>query len=216
VIDQPPPPIPVAEAFRLPSVNTCVTDRRLAFTLRDGDWRRVTVRINGKRVRERRTPGRVRLRNLPRTRFVLSVRAVRRDGRRATVQRRYQPCVDTRPEITPPTGNPPAALQTRDIVRGSGRRARSGSEVSAHYALLTWSDGVEKDSSWDGAGPIPFKIGSGQVIRGFERGITGMRIGGRREIIVPPALGYGDQGAPPIITPGETLMFVVDLVSVSG
>ena len=215
MIDQPPPPIPVAEAFRLPSVNTCVTDGRLTFTLRGGPWRRVTVAVDGTRVRERTKPGTVRLRNLPPTRFVLSITARRRDGRRAVVERRYQPCIDTRPEIAAPSGSPPTSLQVRDLTRGSGRQAKRPRDIGVHYSLVTWSDGREIDSSWDRNEVFVFPLGRGVVIKGFERGILGMKVGGRREIIIPPALGYGDEGSPPAVDPGETLVFVVDLVSVS-
>ena len=215
IVDQP-PPIPVAEAFRLPSVNRCVTDGRLTFTLREGDWTSVTVRVNGKRVKQVKRPGLVRVRGLPAERFDLTVTARRRDGRTAKAERRYQPCIDTKPKVDAPSGAAPTTLQTRDIARGSGRRARSGSRVTVHYVLVTWSDDEEKDSSWSRHEPFTFEIGSGQVIGGFERGITGMKIGGRREVIVPPDLGYGAEGSPPVIDPNETLMFVIDLVSVSG
>ena len=85
-----------------------------------------------------------------------------------------------------------------------------------HYVLVSWSTGQEVDSSWDRDEPFEFEIGSGEVIPGFEQGITGMKVGGRREVIVPPRLGYGEQGSPPAVDPNETLVFVIDLVSVSG
>jgi peptidylprolyl isomerase len=215
MLDQPPPPLPVAEAFRLPSVNTCVTDRRLTFTLRGGPWRRVTVAVDETRVRERTKAGRVRLRDLPPTRFTLSITAVRRDGRRATVERRYQPCLDDRPALGVRAGAPPTSLEVQELARGSGRQAKPGRDVAIHYAVARWSDGREIDASWDRGDVLRFPLGRGVVIKGFERGIRGMRIGGRRELVIPPALAYGDQGAPPDIGPGETLVAVVDLVSVS-
>ena len=193
-----------------------MTDGRLTFRLREGDWTRVTVRVDGKRVKQVTRPGLVRVRGLPAERFDLSVTARRRDGRTAKAERRYQPCIDTKPKVEAPSSAPPTTLQTRDIARGSGRQARSGRRVAVHYVLVTWSDDEEKDSSWSRHEPFEFEIGSDVVIPGFEQGITGMKVGGRREIIVPPALGYGDEGAPPVIAPGETLLFVVDLVSVSG
>ncbi|WP_028063473.1 FKBP-type peptidyl-prolyl cis-trans isomerase [Solirubrobacter soli] len=113
-----------------------------------------------------------------------------------------------------PTGDPPTTLQTKDLAVGSIRRARSGDTVTVQYSLVTWSDGREVDSSWDRGEPFAFALGKGQVIEGFDRGIAGMKVGGRRELIVPPDLGYGDQGAGDAINPGETLVFVVDLVAI--
>ncbi len=209
-------PIPPAQAFNLPSVDRCVTDGRLTFRLRSGDWVSAIVRVDGKRVKRVERAGRVRLRDLPAKRFALSVTARRRDGATAKAERRYQPCIDTKPVIAAPSGTPPTTLRKRDLARGSGRRARTGNEVQVHYVLVAWSTGQEIDSSWSRDEPFEFEIGSREVIPGFERGITGMKVGGRREIIVPPDLGYGAEGSPPAVAPNETLVFVIDLVSVSG
>jgi len=214
VADEPPRPIPPAEAFALPSAGRCVARGTLTFRLRRGGWERVTVTVNGRRVKGVRRPGRrVRLTGLPQGRLVLTVRATAR-GRTAAVTRRYGTCNDTKPVVTVPPGAPPGRLVRRDIVVGGGREARRRSDVAVHYVLVTWSDGREADSSWSRDEVFEFPLGRGFVIPGFERGITGMKVGGRREIIVPPRLGYGSQGAPPAIDRNETLVFVVDLVSV--
>ena len=116
--------------------------------------------------------------------------------------------------IAAPAGEPPKTLQKHDLVTGSVRKARNGDTVSVQYSLVTWSDGKARDSSWDRGAPFSFPLGAGQVIPGFDQGIKGMKIGGRREIVIPPDLGYGDQGAGDVIKPGETLLYVVDLVSI--
>ena len=135
--------------------------------------------------------------SLPAERFELSVTARRRDGRTAKAERRYQPCIDTKPVIAAPSGTPAdeaaqSATSRAAAVAGPGAR----SQVRVHYVLVTWSNGQEIDSSWDRDEPFEFEIGSGEVIPGFEQGITGMKVGGRREVIVPPGLGYGEQGQP--------------------
>jgi peptidylprolyl isomerase len=209
-----PAQIPPAEAFSLPSANRCVMRRRLTLRLRAGDWESATVRVDGRRVARVTRAGRIRLTDLPRRRFVLTIRATASDGRTARAERTYQPCIDTKPAITVPAGDPPRDLELRDIARGSGREAKRPRDVTVHYVLVTWSDGQEADSSWSRREPFTFPLGKGAVIKGFERGILGMKVGGRREIVVPPRLGYGAAGAPPVVDPDETLVFVVDLISV--
>lgn len=118
----------------------------------------------------------------------------------------------TRPEIDFPDGPPPQDLQIEDQVLGTGVEAGPGMTVSAHYVGVTFSTGEEFDASWNRGRPLDFRIGAGQVISGWDRGITGMRVGGRRRLTIPPNLAYGDQGAGGVIAPGETLIFVVDLV----
>ena len=104
-------------------------------------------------------------------------------------------------------------LQRRDLTIGSIRKAKLGHPVLVHYSVLTWSDGNVIDSSWYSGLTLPFRIGSGDVIEGFDRGVRGMKVGGRRELIVPPGPGYGEAGNPPV-KPNETLVFVVDLVAI--
>ena len=119
-----------------------------------------------------------------------------------------------KPEIPRPSGSPPRRLQTDDIVRGKGPAAKPGDTVLVHYAGVTFSTGEEFDASWNRGEPFPFPLGGGQVIDGWDRGIVGMRVGGRRVLTIPPELAYGAQGFPPAIGPNETLVFVVDLLEI--
>ena len=120
-----------------------------------------------------------------------------------------------KPEIATPTGDPPAKLVAKDVRKGKGKKAADGDRVSVQYVGINWSDGKQFDASWDRGQPFKFKLGSGQVIPGWDQGVKGMRVGGRRELVVPPDLGYGAQGSPPAIGPNETLVFVIDLEKVS-
>jgi peptidylprolyl isomerase len=121
-----------------------------------------------------------------------------------------------KPEVPAPQGDPPAELVMRDIVRGKGKRAKAGDELSMQYVGLSWSNGQQFDASWDrGAQPFVFQLGAGMVIAGWDEGLVGMREGGRRLLVIPPEMGYGPQGTPDgAIGPNETLVFVVDLVSI--
>jgi peptidylprolyl isomerase len=129
-------------------------------------------------------------------------------------QRQALENTSTKPEIPRPTGSPPRRLQTEDIVRGKGPPAKPGDTVVVHYAGVTFSTGEEFDASWNRGQPFPFPLGGGQVIDGWDRGIVGMRVGGRRMLTIPPELAYGAQGFPPAIGPNETLVFVVDLLEI--
>jgi peptidylprolyl isomerase len=120
----------------------------------------------------------------------------------------------SRPEIDFPGGEPPADLQVHDEVVGEGAEATPGSTVQAHYVGVAYSTGEEFDASWNRGQPLQFRLGVGQVIPGWDQGIAGMRVGGRRRLVIPPQLAYGDRGAGSAIAPGETLIFVVDLVDV--
>ena len=122
--------------------------------------------------------------------------------------------LDAEPAVTIEEGaEPPGELISRDLVKGDGARIASGDEVSVRYTGVSWSTGEKFDSSWDrGSEPITFPIGVGQVIPGWDQGVTGMRAGGRRLLIIPPDLGYGAAGSPPAIAPDETLIFVIDAV----
>ncbi|NAZ80534.1 FKBP-type peptidyl-prolyl cis-trans isomerase [Kineococcus sp. R8] len=121
----------------------------------------------------------------------------------------------TKPEIDFPGGEPPTDLQVTDVVVGDGEEAKAGHTVSAHYVGVAFSTGEEFDASWNRGQPLDFPLGAGRVIQGWDQGIQGMRVGGRRQLVIPPHLGYGDRGAGGAIKGGETLIFVVDLVSVS-
>ncbi|WP_217921474.1 FKBP-type peptidyl-prolyl cis-trans isomerase [Miltoncostaea oceani] len=120
-----------------------------------------------------------------------------------------------RPEIDPPEGDPPAELEVTDLVVGEGDEATPGRNVSVHYAGVAFSTGEEFDASWNRSQEFRFGLGQGQVISGWDQGVTGMRVGGRRRLVIPPHLAYGDRGAGGVIAPGETLIFVVDLLAVS-
>lgn len=120
----------------------------------------------------------------------------------------------SRPEIDFPEGEPPADLQITDEVVGDGPEATAGSTVSAHYVGVAFSTGEEFDASWNRGTPLQFRLGVGQVIPGWDQGIAGMKVGGRRKLVIPPHLGYGSRGAGSAIKPNETLIFVVDLVGV--
>jgi peptidylprolyl isomerase len=120
----------------------------------------------------------------------------------------------TRPEIDFPGGEPPAELTITDEIEGDGPAAEAGQTVVTHYVGVAYSTGEEFDASWNRGSPLSFRLGVGQVISGWDQGIQGMKVGGRRRLVIPPHLGYGDSGAGSAIAPGETLIFVVDLVDV--
>jgi peptidylprolyl isomerase len=119
-----------------------------------------------------------------------------------------------KPEIDFPDGPPPEDLVVTDVSVGDGTEATSGSTVSAHYVGVAHSTGEEFDASYNRGEPLSFRLGVGQVISGWDQGIVGMKVGGRRRLVIPPHLAYGDRGAGGAIAPGETLIFVVDLVGV--
>jgi peptidylprolyl isomerase len=116
-----------------------------------------------------------------------------------------------KPRIPKPAGRPPGKLVVRDIVKGSGRAARPRDRLSVQYVGVSYSTGDQFDASWDRGEPFSFQLGAGMVIPGWDRGLVGMRVGGRRELTIPPRLAYGPQGQPPAIGPNETLVFVIDL-----
>jgi peptidylprolyl isomerase len=119
-----------------------------------------------------------------------------------------------KPQIPRPTGSPPRRLEKQDIVKGKGRPAAAGDDVVVDYVGVTFSTGEEFDSSWDVGQPYPFPLGGGQVIEGWDKGIVGMRKGGRRMLTIPPELAYGTTGSPPDIPPNETLVYVIDLLRI--
>ena len=113
------------------------------------------------------------------------------------------------PAVSKPAGDPPATLVTKDIIVGNGATATSASTVTAQYVLMSWKSGAVLQSSWS-QGPATFPLSA--VIPGWQQGIPGMKVGGRRLLVVPPALGYGTAGSGPV-GPNETLVFVVDLTA---
>lgn len=121
----------------------------------------------------------------------------------------------SKPEIAAPEGDPPTTLIKKDLVTGDGPAVKKGQLASMQYVGMSWSTGEEFDSSWSrGPAPFQFPLGQGQVISGWDEGIPGMKVGGRRILVIPPDQGYGPAGAPPDIGPDETLVFVVDLVGI--
>jgi peptidylprolyl isomerase len=119
-----------------------------------------------------------------------------------------------KPEIDFPEGPVPTELVITDLIEGDGAEATPGDTVSTHYVGVAWSTGEEFDASWGRGAPLDFRVGVGQVIQGWDQGVEGMKVGGRRQLVIPPHLGYGDRGAGGVIKPGETLIFVVDLLEV--
>ena len=124
--------------------------------------------------------------------------------------------LDAKPVLVDSCGEPPEELVVTDIVEGDGDVAEVGDPVSMQYVGVLFEDGTEFDASWDRGAPFDFTLGTGQVIAGWDEGIVGMREGGRRQLVIPPDLGYGDQGAGGAIPGGATLVFVVDLLEVAG
>lgn len=120
----------------------------------------------------------------------------------------------TKPEVTVPDGEPPQQLEQTDLIEGTGAEAKSGDEVTVQYVGVGYESGEEFDSSWSRNEPFSFTLGAGEVIPGWDQGVAGMNVGGRRELVIPPELAYGEAGSPPAIGPNETLIFVVDLVEV--
>ncbi|MGI9625128.1 MAG: FKBP-type peptidyl-prolyl cis-trans isomerase [Acidimicrobiales bacterium] len=119
-----------------------------------------------------------------------------------------------KPVISIPAGNPPPDLVVEDIVEGDGLEAAPGMMVNVDYVGVSWSTGDEFDASWNRGDTFSFGLAAGQVIQGWDQGVAGMRVGGRRRLTIPPHLGYGAAGAGGVIGPNETLVFVVDLRSV--
>ena len=123
--------------------------------------------------------------------------------------------LSTKPTITTPTGPPPKTLQTKDLITGNGDTAEEGKTITVNYVGELYQNGKEFDSSWKRNQTFTTQLSSGKVIDGWVKGIDGMKVGGRRELIIPPAQAYGKAGSPPSIPPNSTLIFVVDLLSVS-
>lgn len=123
--------------------------------------------------------------------------------------------LDTKPEIKVPDGEPPAELKVADIKEGDGKTGCTGDLLTVKYVGVTYSTGKQFDASWDNGQDFPFQIGQGAVIEGWDKGLLGMRVGGRRELVIPPGQAYGDQEQGADIPAGSTLVFVVDLVDVT-
>jgi len=122
---------------------------------------------------------------------------------------------NTKPEVQVPAGETPSyQLELEDITVGDGDEAVAGKVVEVHYVGVSWKDGRQFDASWDSGETFKFGLGRGQVISGWDQGVAGMKVGGRRRITIPPMLAYGKRGAGGVIGPDETLVFVVDLIGI--
>ena len=121
---------------------------------------------------------------------------------------------DDKPAVSIPAETPPTELVIEDVTEGEGLEAAAGRKVMVHYVGVAWSNGKQFDASWDRGETFEFRLGAGQVIEGWDRGVEGMKVGGRRRLTIPPQLGYGSRGAGGVIKGGETLVFVVDLLGV--
>ena len=119
-----------------------------------------------------------------------------------------------RPEVDPPDGDIPFELGVDDLTVGDGAEATAGAKVSVHYVGVSFLTGEEFDASWNRGQPFEFRLGKGQVIPGWDQGVAGMRVGGRRRLTIPSAMAYGARGAGGVIKPNEPLVFVVDLLAV--
>lgn len=124
-----------------------------------------------------------------------------------------EPANREKPEVDFPEGDPPADLVIDDVIEGDGEQARVGQTAVVHYVGVAYSTGEEFDASWNRGEAFSFPLGGGRVIAGWDQGVVGMKVGGRRRLVIPPDLGYGDRGAGGAIAPGETLIFVVDLLA---
>jgi peptidylprolyl isomerase len=123
--------------------------------------------------------------------------------------------VKAKPSVAVPDGKPPKGLEQANIVEGTGTAAKTGDTIKANYVGLAWSTGQEFDASWDRGETIDVELGAGNVIPGWDRGLVGVKKGTRRVLVIPPDQAYGEQGQPPAIGPNETLVFVVDVTSIT-
>ena len=122
---------------------------------------------------------------------------------------------ETKPTVVVPSGPPPTTLETHDLIVGTGATAQAGATVSVQYVGVSYSSKKQFDASWDRGQPLSFQLGVHQVIAGWDEGVAGMKVGGRRELIIPPSLAYGATSPGPGIASNDTLIFIVDLLQVS-
>lgn len=120
----------------------------------------------------------------------------------------------SKPKVTVPSGAPPKQLEETELIEGEGAEAKSGDKVTVQYVGVGFKSGEEFDSSWSRSEPFSFTLGAGEVIPGWDQGVEEMKVGGQRQLVIPPELAYGEAGAPPAIGPNETLVFVIDLLEV--
>jgi len=123
--------------------------------------------------------------------------------------------LEQKPRIPKPKGAPPKRLVVRDLVKGKGAEAGPGSDLTVNYVGVNHATGKEFDSSFESGQPFQFRLGTSMVIPGWDEGLQGMRVGGRRMLTIPPDKAYGEQGSPPAVGPNQTLVFVIDLLAAS-
>jgi FKBP-type peptidyl-prolyl cis-trans isomerase len=121
--------------------------------------------------------------------------------------------LSTEPKVTPPAGAAPTKLETKDLIAGTGAEAKAGDKLTVNYVGILFNGGKEFDASWKRKEPFSFTLGQGQVIKGWDQGLLGMKVGGRRELVIPSELAYGKTGSPPTIPANAPLVFVIDLLS---
>ncbi len=131
----------------------------------------------------------------------------------STAESTSEESIETKPVVEAPSGPPPKQLESIELIEGTGAEAKAGDEVTVQYVLVDYKSGKEIESSWERNEPFAFALGTGSVIAGWDQGVEGMKVGGRRELIIPPQLAYGAEGSPPI-GPNATLIFVIDLLAV--
>ena len=131
----------------------------------------------------------------------------------ATVKTPASGPLSKEPTVTPPPGSAPTKLVTKEIITGTGPEAKAGQSVTVNYVGVLYKGGTVFDASWKRNETFPFVLGKGQVIPGWDQGVAGMKVGGRRELIIPAELAYGAKGSPPTIPPNAALVFVVDLLA---
>jgi peptidylprolyl isomerase len=131
----------------------------------------------------------------------------------ATVQTPTSGPLSKEPTVKPPSGPAPSTLVTKELIKGTGAEAKAGESVTVNYVGVLYKNGKVFNASWESGKPFPFVLGRGQVIPGWDKGVVGMRVGGRRELIIPAAEAYGSRGSPPAIPPNAPLVFVVDLLA---
>lgn len=131
----------------------------------------------------------------------------------ATVKTPTTGALSKEPTVAPATGPAPSKLVTKEIITGTGPEAKAGQQVTVNYVGVLYKGGKVFDASWKRNETFPFALGKGQVIPGWDQGIIGMKVGGRRELIIPAELAYGAKGSPPAIPPNAALIFVVDLLA---
>jgi peptidylprolyl isomerase len=119
-----------------------------------------------------------------------------------------------KPSVSVPSGNAPTTLAKTDLIVGNGAEATAGKNVTVQYVGVSFATKKQFDASWDRGQPFSFVLGQGNVIKGWDEGVPGMKVGGRRQLVIPAAMAYGAEGSPPVIGPNEALVFVVDLLSV--